>query len=273
MRLMDIKQLVSETSVVWSAWCRTLKTCDSKERLVGEIAEELGLSWPFSRRAEPLGTYLDLMPVEISAIPGIGRKKLRTIVLCVARAVYDLGFMSEATCHDEGGGHTNAAENSNDLSPSYRPIQVLLEELLNCLKKNSRDVVARRFGLYGRDPQTLAAIAELRGVTRERIRQIEAQALTLLTNSPLSSELRLSLNSEADFIWNEIAAGKEVILSGTPDAELNRRIDPAYRLSFAICNLSVSTFLDEIAIRLVPGLVSDCNRPVFDRACHFPARQ
>ena len=45
----------------------------------------------------------------------------------------------------------------------------------------------------------------------------------------------------------------EVILSETPDKELTRKINATYRLSFAICDLSISAFLDGIAIRLSHG--------------------
>jgi len=54
-----------------------------------------------------------------------------------------------------------------------------LEALLVVLSDREREVIARRFGL-GRVPQTLADIGRLMGVTRERVRQIEARALVKL---------------------------------------------------------------------------------------------
>lgn len=46
-----------------------------------------------------------------------------------------------------------------------------------------REVVERRFGLRGREPDTLEAIGRSFGVTRERVRQIEADALKHLAKT------------------------------------------------------------------------------------------
>ena len=51
---------------------------------------------------------------------------------------------------------------------------------LNLLPDLPRMVVIRRYGLDGRDSETLSAIGERLGTTRERIRQIQVQALRLL---------------------------------------------------------------------------------------------
>ncbi len=51
---------------------------------------------------------------------------------------------------------------------------------LNLLPDLPRMVVIRRYGLDGRDRETLSAIGERLGTTRERIRQIQVEALRLL---------------------------------------------------------------------------------------------
>jgi RNA polymerase primary sigma factor len=48
------------------------------------------------------------------------------------------------------------------------------------LNANEREILALRFGLDDRDPQTLDTIGRQFGVTRERIRQIEAKSLDKL---------------------------------------------------------------------------------------------
>lgn len=48
------------------------------------------------------------------------------------------------------------------------------------LNENEREILAMRFGLNDREPQTLDTIGQKFGVTRERIRQIEAKSLTKL---------------------------------------------------------------------------------------------
>jgi len=54
------------------------------------------------------------------------------------------------------------------------------QDLLNKLSSRSRDVIQRRFGLEQSNRETLASIGEDYGVTRERIRQIEENALSEL---------------------------------------------------------------------------------------------
>jgi RNA polymerase primary sigma factor len=53
----------------------------------------------------------------------------------------------------------------------------MLRTILDTLPDRQRHVLELRFGLGGMEPQTLGQIAEAYGLTRERIRQIEAQAL------------------------------------------------------------------------------------------------
>jgi RNA polymerase primary sigma factor len=55
-----------------------------------------------------------------------------------------------------------------------------LRELLDTLPPNERSIIFDRFGLGGEAPMTLEAIGRRLGVTRERIRQIEASALRKL---------------------------------------------------------------------------------------------
>jgi RNA polymerase primary sigma factor len=58
--------------------------------------------------------------------------------------------------------------------------QADLRELLDTLPPNERSIIFERFGLGAADPMTLEAIGRRMGVTRERIRQIEASALQKL---------------------------------------------------------------------------------------------
>lgn len=53
----------------------------------------------------------------------------------------------------------------------------ILTEWLNELADNERDILILRFGLEDQEPQTLDTIGKKYGVTRERIRQIEAKSL------------------------------------------------------------------------------------------------
>ncbi len=55
-----------------------------------------------------------------------------------------------------------------------------VQEWLESLSESEREILSLRFGLEDREPQTLDTIGQRFGVTRERIRQIEAKSLEKL---------------------------------------------------------------------------------------------
>ena len=56
-----------------------------------------------------------------------------------------------------------------------------LRRALAALPQREREVVTMRYGLGGAEPQTLEEIGRRLGLTRERVRQIEGQALKRLS--------------------------------------------------------------------------------------------
>jgi RNA polymerase primary sigma factor len=65
-----------------------------------------------------------------------------------------------------------------------------LWEVLGQLSDRERKVLELRFGLRGEEPRTLEEVGQRFGVTRERIRQIEAKTLTKLQSYQESQRLR-----------------------------------------------------------------------------------
>ena len=55
-----------------------------------------------------------------------------------------------------------------------------LREALDALGERESRVLRLRYGLDGGDPQTLEEVGKVFGVTRERVRQIEARAIRKL---------------------------------------------------------------------------------------------
>lgn len=69
-----------------------------------------------------------------------------------------------------------------------------LQAVLDTLSEREAGVVRLRFGLFDGQPHTLDEIGGIYGVTRERIRQIESKAMTLLREPPRSEALRAYLD-------------------------------------------------------------------------------
>jgi len=53
----------------------------------------------------------------------------------------------------------------------------LLHAWLALLTAREREIIESRFGLHGTDPQTLEVISERLGMTKERLRQVQNEAL------------------------------------------------------------------------------------------------
>jgi len=72
-------------------------------------------------------------------------------------------------------------ENSNPMDALIaEDLHVHIEEWLRQLNYYQKEIIIRRFGLEGYDPTTLEEIGKEVGVTRERVRQIQGDALKIL---------------------------------------------------------------------------------------------
>jgi RNA polymerase primary sigma factor len=83
---------------------------------------------------------------------------------------------------------------SADLVLLKNSLRHLLDSALDELDEKEKRVVRQRFGLEGTEPKTLKEIGEMMNLSRERIRQIEAQALEKLNRSHKCQQLRGYLN-------------------------------------------------------------------------------
>lgn len=72
---------------------------------------------------------------------------------------------------------------------AHRELADVMADVVSDLKDDEQRVIRARFGI-GQEEETLDEVARSRGVTRERIRQIEAKALRKLRHPARSSKLR-----------------------------------------------------------------------------------
>ena len=77
-----------------------------------------------------------------------------------------------------------------------------VDKVLSTLEPREADIIRLRFGLEGRDPQTLEEVGEQIGITRERVRQLQEQAIR---------QLRKNMNKfEKQRTWEEIQEEKRI---------------------------------------------------------------
>jgi RNA polymerase primary sigma factor len=101
----------------------------------------------------------------------------------------------ESPLGEEGEGHLqDLIEDKETISPPDAAlaamIRLALDETLDSLRGRERRVVQLRFGIVDGRERTLDEIGRRLGLTRERIRQIEAKALRKLRDPQVSSKLR-----------------------------------------------------------------------------------
>jgi RNA polymerase nonessential primary-like sigma factor len=59
-------------------------------------------------------------------------------------------------------------------------VERLLDSWIDALSQREREVLEGRFGLHDREPETLEVLSDRLGLTRERVRQIQNEALLKL---------------------------------------------------------------------------------------------
>ena len=109
--------------------------------------------------------------------------------------------LDAASLYDSDMNLLDTLEDQNNTDPSdfiqRDDLAASIDLWVTALNGRQRDVVVRRFGLRGHDCQTLQEIGEAMGLTRERVRQIQVDALTrlrvILESNGLSSELLFNL--------------------------------------------------------------------------------
>lgn len=92
-----------------------------------------------------------------------------------------------------------------------------LTGLLHELQPRQRGVIKRRYGIGGGKPETLEAIGQRENITRERVRQIENDAISKLKKSPLFGTLASHEAYIAEVIEKQGGVVSEEVLVGLPE--------------------------------------------------------
>jgi len=119
--------------------------------------------------AEEIGDLLDKPTSEVDRLLGLNDR---------------MSSMSTQIGQDGERSVLDAIPDEDSTDPSMQiqaqDVHEVLEKWLGRLNEKQRAVVERRFGLHGFDKRTLEQVGEEIGVTRERVRQIQMDALSRL---------------------------------------------------------------------------------------------
>ena len=141
----------------FKAW-NELKEVNGRDPSLREMAEELDLS------ARQVKSIMDTL----SAAKGVDS---------LTSLVRDEDEMTlEEIISDDGKGNPHDVFVANE-------DQSNLKQSLDDLQDRDRQVVILRYGLDDNNPKTLGEVAELLGLSRERVRQIEERAIRTLRNA------------------------------------------------------------------------------------------
>ncbi|EKP95017.1 RNA polymerase sigma factor RpoD [Thermaerobacter subterraneus] len=129
-------------------------------------------------------------PEEIAKEMGIEPEKVREIMKIAQEPV-----SLETPIGEEEDSHLgDFIEDEDALAPAEAASQLLLreqlEDVLHTLTDREQKVLRLRFGLDDGRQRTLEEVGQIFGVTRERIRQIEAKALRKLRHPSRSKKLK-----------------------------------------------------------------------------------
>ncbi len=158
-------------------------------RLPVHMVEAVGRLTQVSHRLQQrLGR--DPLADEIAAEMNITPEKVRQIVGAAQQTV----SLEMPIGEEEDASLGDIIEDRNTIAPAEAASQQLLKEevvtMLDGLTPRERRVIELRYGLEDGYNRTLAELGDELGVSRERVRQIEAEALTKLRGSQDTKKLK-----------------------------------------------------------------------------------
>jgi len=133
------------------------------------VARKLAQQLDHDPSAEEIAALLDKPIEDVEHMLGLNERTASTD----STIMHDSARTLLETIPDDGAHDPVETLQEND-------VQTNIEQWLGQLNEKQREVVERRFGLHGHPVSTLEEVGEEIGVTRERVRQIQMDALRRL---------------------------------------------------------------------------------------------
>lgn len=152
-----------------------VETINKLIRISRQLLQELGRE----PTAEEIAAEMDLTPDKVREIQKIAQEP---VSLETPIGEEDDSHLGDFIPDDEALAPADAA--------AYELLKEQLEDVLDTLTEREENVLRLRFGLDDGRTRTLEEVGKVFGVTRERIRQIEAKALRKLRHPSRSKRLK-----------------------------------------------------------------------------------
>lgn len=221
------------------------------------------------RQSEVAGMEL----AEFLARGGTGRAFLQRVPNCGRKTVHELDRhcrqfalrMLAATGTNQDGdygrellSHIAVSDGPGELLDQNDPpgaegsdVESLLRWGLAKLKEREVEVLTSRYGLDGRAPETLEDVGCRMAVTRERIRQIEANALRKLQRL-LLAKLKPALDDAAAAFWDQYDGDFIPVAGGT---DFRRQLLPFVRLALDVTATQAGEWIRAHAVAATFGVL------------------
>lgn len=174
----------------WNEIRKDLRRSNFADYLIASVAAELDLDWPISPKSAAssmkIGDLLEMTLAQIREMKGFGRKKLIVYLKC---AIHLHQRLQDGDTFEE------------DLGIRER-VHLILKH--GRLTEREEEVIRFRFGIQEERKHTLTEIKDFYDVTRERVRQIESQALRKLRMSRYYIELPRLLTEGKLTLWEQL---------------------------------------------------------------------